>query len=85
MYVIEDGLIYSMDGGYVNIPQEYKSRDKDDNLVISADFFKDYPTFFTEEDGKLYTDQFTLKQKVVINNFNIALTFRRLYDIYNNP
>ena len=65
MYVIEDGLIYSMDGGYVNIPQEYKSRDKDDNLVISADFFKDYPTFFTEEDGKLYTDQFTLKQKVV--------------------
>ncbi len=65
MYIIEDGVLYSINGGYVNIPQQYKSRDEDDNLVISADFFKDYPEFFTESDGKMSTKQFTLNQKVI--------------------
>lgn len=65
MYVIEDGVLHVINGGYINIPQNYKSRDKDDNLVISAELFKDYPEFFTEADGKMYTDQFTLNQKVI--------------------
>lgn len=65
MYVIENKLLYAINGGYINIPQQYKSRDKDKNIVVSADFFKDYPEFFKEEDGKLYTNQFTLNQKVI--------------------
>lgn len=65
MYVVEDGVLYVINGGYINIPQNYKSRDKDDNLVISAELFKDYPEFFTEADGKMYTNQFTLNQKVI--------------------
>ena len=65
MYVIEDGTLYVINGGYVNIPQGYKSRDNDDNLVISAQFFEDYPNFFEESDGKMYTSEFTLNQKVI--------------------
>ena len=65
MYVVENNLLYAIKGGYINIPQEYKSRDKDKNIKISANFFDDYPNFFTEEGGKLYTDQFTLNQKVI--------------------
>lgn len=61
----EDGLLYSVEGGYVNIPQQYKSRDNDDNLVVSADFFTDYPSFFTFEDGKLYTKEYTLKPQTI--------------------
>ena len=59
MYVKEDGVLYSIAGGYINIPQNYKSRDADNNLVISAQFFEDYPTFFTEEGGNMSTHQFT--------------------------
>ena len=65
MYVIEDGTLYVINGGYINIPQGYKSRDNDDNLVISAQFFEDYPNFFEESDGKMYTSEFTLNQKVI--------------------
>lgn len=65
MYTSENNMLYTIEGGYINIPQQYKSRDKDKNLVVSADFFKDYPTFFEEKDGKMYTDQFTLKQQVI--------------------
>lgn len=65
MYLEQDGLLYSISGGYVNIPQDYKSKDSKGNLVVSKQFFNDYPKFFTEKDGKLYTNQFTLNQKVI--------------------
>ena len=39
MYIVEDGVLHVINGGYINIPQNYKSRDKDDNLVISAELF----------------------------------------------
>lgn len=65
MYTIENNKFYSIPGGYLNIPQEYKSRDTDDNLVISAKFFEDYPDFFTQEGEKLSTKDFSLKQKVI--------------------
>ena len=65
MYIKEDGTLYSIAGGYINIPQNYKSRDTDNNLVISAQFFEDYPTFFTESGGGMATNQFTLNQRVV--------------------
>lgn len=65
MYVTEDGVLYSISGGYINIPQGYKSRDKDGNLVVSAEFFTEYPKFFVEEGGKMITDQFSVNQKVI--------------------
>ncbi len=65
MYVIEDDLLYTINGGYINIPQDYKSRDNDDNLVISAKFFEDYPSFFTESEGTLATNQYTLNQRTI--------------------
>lgn len=65
MYTIENSKFYSISGGYINIPQEYKSRDSEDNLVVSAKFFEDYPNFFTEDGDKLSTKDFSLKQKVI--------------------
>ncbi len=65
MYVYDGDSLYSINGGYINIPQQYKSRDKDDNIVISADFFKDYPTFFVEEGSGLATNQFTLNPRTI--------------------
>ena len=66
MYVFEDNILYSINGGYVNIPQNYKTKDADGNLVIAASFFDDYPTFFEETDnGGLATNQFTLNQRVI--------------------
>lgn len=45
----DDGRLYTMPGGYINIPQEYKSKDADGNLVISADLLKaeGYENFLT--------------------------------------
>ena len=41
-YVVEDDQLYSIQGGYINVPSTYKSLDSDGNLVISADYFNDY-------------------------------------------
>ena len=65
MYVIDDGVFYTISGGYINIPQNYKSKDSDGNLVISADFFTDYPNFFEEDGDRLATKEFTLQQRVI--------------------
>ena len=65
MYVFENNIMYSINGGYLSIPQNYKSKDSDGNLVISAEFFDDYPTFFEETEGGLATNQFTLNQRVI--------------------
>ena len=51
MYLFEDNTLYTINGGYLNIPQNYKTKDSDGNLVISAAFFEDYPTFFEETDS----------------------------------
>lgn len=40
-YRVIDGLLYSYQGGYINIPASYKSLNSKGNLVISSDFFKD--------------------------------------------
>lgn len=65
MYTIEGGYFYSIPGGYLNIPQKYKSRDGNDNLVVSADFFTDYPDFFVKDGDTLSTKGFSLKQKTI--------------------
>ena len=52
----DDNLLYSIAGGYINIPQSYKTRDEEGNLIISSDFFQseDYQGWLVErEDGSL--------------------------------
>lgn len=65
MYVKENGTFYSISGGYLNIPQGYKTKDSDGNLVISAKFFEDYPNFFRKSGDKLSTKEYTLQQRVI--------------------
>ena len=48
LYDDEDNL-YSISGGYINIPMGYKSLDSDGNVIISADYFSD-PTYSSNVD-----------------------------------
>ncbi len=53
-YVVdEDEQLYSIQGGYINVPSIYKSLDSDGNLIISADYFKDYAGDMVIEDDSL--------------------------------
>ena len=65
MYLIEKDKFYSISGGYLSIPQSYKSKDANGDIVISAQFFTDYPSFFTEEGKVLSTKNYTLRAKVI--------------------
>ena len=66
-YIIENGHLFAIPGGYINVPANYKSLDENDNLVISADYFKDYPEEF-KIDGKKITitnKAYSLPQKTI--------------------
>lgn len=68
MYVFENSKLYSISGGYINIPAKYKSKDTNGNIVISAAFKKDYPEFFTRNDDgtvSIPSSSYTLRQKVI--------------------
>ncbi|WP_148396658.1 transglycosylase domain-containing protein [Hominibacterium faecale] len=67
MYQQKDGKYYTIEDGAISVPQGYKSKDASGNCIISAKFFKDYPKFFKEKDGKLIvsSENCALKQKVV--------------------
>ena len=65
MYVEENGTFYTIAGGYINIPQQYKSKDSDGNLVVSAKFFEDYPDFLKQSKQRVVTKGFTLNQMVI--------------------
>ncbi|WP_419026309.1 transglycosylase domain-containing protein [Emergencia sp.] len=70
LYLQENGNPYSIAGGYINIPQQYKSKNKKGNVVISADFFKDeqYKDFFIFNDDGTVTipsKSYDLNQKVI--------------------
>lgn len=40
-YIFEKNTLYSTQGGYVNIPSDYKTGDDEGNVIISADFFNE--------------------------------------------
>ena len=40
LYRWKDGKLYSISGGYVNVPQQYKKLDSDGNVVVSAKYVK---------------------------------------------
>ncbi len=67
-YEIEDNIFYSYSGGSWIIAGKYKSRDGEDNLIISKDYFTDKPEAFTRNsDGSLTLSQkyFTTKERVI--------------------
>ena len=69
-YYDDDYTFYTISGGYINIPRNYKSVNSDNDLIISADFFND-PDFsdyiIDGEDGnKLITPKaYTLNPKTI--------------------
>lgn len=68
MYIIENNRFYSIAGGFVNIPQQYKTKDSNDDLIVSAEFIKENPDFFTENDNgtiSLHSSSYTLNQRIV--------------------
>lgn len=67
MYVVLDGVFYCIKGGVIPIPQEYKSKDEEGNLIIREQFFTEKPDFFRflPEGIALDNQHYTLKQKVV--------------------
>ena len=52
-YRIIDNQLYSIQGGYINIPTTYKSLDKKSNLVISSEYFDDYQGDMRKDGNKL--------------------------------
>ena len=67
MYQQKDGKFYTIEGGTLSIPQGFKNKDASGNCVISPEFLKKYPKFFTEKDGKLLvgSKDYSLNQKVI--------------------
>jgi penicillin-binding protein 1A len=67
MYTTDDnGKLYIINGGVINIPQGYKTVDDDGNCIVSAQYFKDYPEGLTV--GKKVSvpkENYTLKQEVI--------------------
>ncbi|MDR3296184.1 MAG: transglycosylase domain-containing protein [Clostridiales Family XIII bacterium] len=49
LYLLEDKTYYIIRGGTILIPQSYKTRDGDGNLILSSDFFTS--DFYTENTG----------------------------------
>ncbi|MDR0596639.1 MAG: transglycosylase domain-containing protein, partial [Clostridiales Family XIII bacterium] len=69
MYTQDDnGKLYIINGGVINIPQDYKTADSDGNCVVSANFFVDEGTKDMIKVGKkiaIPKSSYSLKQKVI--------------------
>ncbi len=66
MYTRDNGIFYFIENGALSIPQGYKTIDADGNVIISAQFFEDYPDFFVAS-GDSYvvsSDNYSLKQQI---------------------
>lgn len=70
LYKESEGELYSISGGFVNIPQNYKTMNKDEDIVIDAKMMEDplYTDFFIfNDDGTISvpSSSYTLQQSVV--------------------
>lgn len=67
MYTIEDGVFYIIQGGVLQIPQQYKEKDRDGNLIVSKKFFDENNTFMQRNGTGLTisSSYYILKQKIV--------------------
>lgn len=66
-YTMEDGILYAIPGGYINVPSTYKSLDKKENLVISSDYFTDHPNEIKIEGKTIVVTKnaYSLPQKTI--------------------
>ena len=66
-YVNEGGKLYMYNGGYINIPGKYEKMDDNDNLVISAKFFKKYPGWIKlgKHTATITEEAYTLPEKTI--------------------
>ena len=73
MYVVQDGVFYNIKRGVIKVPQQYKSKDNDGNLVISGQFFKDAPDFFQFVDQGIAVayKTYKLKDQTVQNTYTL--------------
>ena len=69
MYVFKNSKLYSISGGYVNIPQKYKSLNSDGDVVVSASYVnsKAGKAFFKISGStvSLPDTSYTLNQRVI--------------------
>ena len=69
LYVIEDGQLMSIDGGFISIPAEYKTKDGNGNLIIASKFLKQKEVkknIRVKDDSVVFgPGAYTLKKKVV--------------------
>lgn len=67
MYVVENGVFHIINGGYISIPEQYKKKDGDGNLIISKAYFDEKSDLvsMTDRGIRFGVDGFTLRQKVV--------------------
>ncbi len=66
MYTKIDGAFYFIESGALSIPQGFKKVDGDGNVIISAEFFSEYPDFFVKsgDDYIVSSNNYSLKQKI---------------------
>ena len=70
LYSDADGTFYQINGGVINIPATYMSRDDGGNLILSKNFLGDsnYRPYFVRQDDGSYLIKahlFTLRQKTI--------------------
>ncbi len=65
MYTKDDGIFYFIESGALSIPQGYKTVDDNGDVIVSGQFFTDYPSFFKKTDDGLEVEKvnYSLKQK----------------------
>lgn len=61
-----DGVFHTIESATLSVPAEYKTKDSNGNCIISADFFNDYPKFFTDNGESLVVNSknYSIKQAV---------------------
>ncbi|MBR0400531.1 MAG: penicillin-binding protein, partial [Mogibacterium sp.] len=56
-YRVVDDKLYSIQGGYINIPSSYKSQDADGNLVVDKQYFDEYgESVHKTDNGLVFTE-----------------------------
>lgn len=67
LYTQRDGQFYSLSGGVISIGSDYKKKDSEGNLLISAQFFADHPKVFLNNATSLSlsSDYYSLRQEVM--------------------
>lgn len=73
-YFREKRTLYTIAGGYINIPAKYKSLDENDDLVVSSDFMKNNKDIYVSDSSLVITENaYTLPAKTIQPQAAIAI------------